>query len=61
VDYAELTGMVLKSSTTGNVPDQRVMSEPTKSIVRCCEQRKRRLSQTSLLPDPQRIRVKLES
>jgi hypothetical protein len=54
-----LHGMMLKPSTTGAVPEQRLMSEPTKSIVRCCEQRKRRMAQTSLLPDTQRIRIKL--
>lgn len=51
--------MILKPSTTEAVQEQRLVSEPTKSIVRCCEQRKRRVGQSSFLPEPQRIRIKL--
>ena len=53
--------MVLNSKQTTVVPallDQRLMAEPTKFIVRCCELRKRRMGPSSLIPDAQRARGK---
>jgi hypothetical protein len=51
--------MVLKTSTNGTAPDERLKSEPTKCIVQCCELRKKRVGQIALLAETQRIRVKL--
>jgi hypothetical protein len=61
LDYADLNGKMLKSSASNTTPEQRLMSETTKCIVRCCELRKRRVGQGPLFPDPQRIRVKLDN
>jgi hypothetical protein len=43
-----------KPSTSSSVADPRPVSDPTKSIVRCCELRKRRLGQTPFASDRQR-------
>lgn len=55
--YADLTGMKPSNSTVA--PEQPPVSGPTKSIVRCCEQRKRRDDLIAALRETQRIRIKL--
>ncbi len=50
--------MLLKAPTTSAVSDQRMVSEPTKQIVRCCELRKRRVGPSSLVHDQQPLPVK---
>jgi hypothetical protein len=57
--YADIPGMTPKPSTNNAASEQRLVSEPTKSIVRCCEQRKRREDQAASLRETQRIRIKL--
>jgi hypothetical protein len=49
----------MKPSNSTAAPEQRPVSGPTKSIVRCCEQRKRRDDLIAALRETQRIRIKL--
>lgn len=52
--------LLSKPSITSAAPEPRSKSEPTRLIVRCCEQRKIRAGQIALLAETQRIRVKVE-
>jgi hypothetical protein len=48
-----------KTLTSSPVVDQHQMTEPTKSIVQCCQERKRKATETQLLT--QRLRVQAKS